>query len=346
MLEADEAQLSLAEGAEIRRSMPNLRSDFLMPTYNGWASLLGRVLRAPAEIPRLVRELRRLRPELAVCAMPAPLDFLMYAALRRAGIPMAIIVHDATPHPGDGFPLQFFLQRMLVRRANLVVALSKPVAKRLSAPGLLSARAKLMIGAHPPFDFGVSTPAFQHDGPRRALVFGRLLPYKGLDLLAEALRLMGPRTDLVVRIVGHGPESDALAALRTLPKVTVENRWVPEDEIGALLGWSDIVILPYQEASQSGVAAAAIAAGRCVVATQVGGVKEQLENEALAVLCEAQSAPLAAALNDVLAKMPKPEKNLAVSMDQTAPATDWQQLAAAIKKGWITQSVLSAREPP
>ena len=132
------------------------------------------------------------------------------------------------------------------------------------------------------------------------LNFGRLLPYKGLDLLADALHLLGPRADMEVRVVGQGPESAALTALRALPGVTVENRWVPEGDVGALLAWSDIVVLPYREASQSGVAAAAIAAGRRVVATRVGGVVEQLRDEPFATLCAADSLSLATALAGAL----------------------------------------------
>jgi len=38
-----------------------------------------------------------------------------------------------------------------------------------------------------------------------------------------------------VRVVGSGPESAVLDTLRGLPGVVVENRWVPEDAVGALL---------------------------------------------------------------------------------------------------------------
>jgi len=101
-------------------------------------------------------------------------------------------------------------------------------------------------------------------------------------------------------VVGSGPDSPALAALRALPSVTVENRWVAEDEIGAVIGWADIVVLPYREASQSGVAAAALAQGKRILATRVGGLPEQLENEPLAVLCGADAASIAAALTAML----------------------------------------------
>jgi glycosyltransferase involved in cell wall biosynthesis len=78
--------------------------------------------------------------------------------------------------------------------------------------------------------------------------------------------------------------------------VTVENRWVPESEIGPLLAWSDALILPYREASQSGVAAAALAAGRPVIATRVGGLSEQLSVAPRALLCEPRPDSLARAI--------------------------------------------------
>ena len=158
--------------------------------------------------------------------MPGPLDLLCVAALHRAGVPAAIIVHDAEAHPGDGFPLLMTLQRQLVRRADAVVTLSSHVAEQLRARRLIGARTKLIVAGHPPFDFGPVPPAFGHGDGVRLLSFGRLLPYKGLDLLVEALRLLGPRPGLAVRVVGQGPESETLRALRAQPGVTVENRWV------------------------------------------------------------------------------------------------------------------------
>jgi glycosyltransferase involved in cell wall biosynthesis len=299
-LEGVEALLSLSTGAEILHGADAPQCVLPVPTYQGVGSLAWRILQAPVMLHWLVMALRWLRPHLAVCAQPGPLDLVMIIALRRVGVPAAVIVHDATPHPGDWVPLLFTLQRALIRRAAAVVVLSEHVATTLRAQRVLRPGTKLSVAAHPPFDFGVVAPAGVRPGPRHLLNFGRLLPYKGLDLLVDALRLLGPRPDIEVRVVGQGPESAPLAALRTLPGVTVENRWVPEGEVGALLGWSDIVVLPYREASQSGVAAAAIAAGRRVVATRVGGMVRQLGDEPLATLCAADGIDLAAAIGRCL----------------------------------------------
>jgi glycosyltransferase involved in cell wall biosynthesis len=85
--------------------------------------------------------------------------------------------------------------------------------------------------------------------------------------------------------------------LRALPNVAVENRWVPEAEIASLLAWSDALVLPYREASQSGVAAAAISSRRWVVATRVGGLEEQFRDEALAVMCDPDPISIADAID-------------------------------------------------
>jgi hypothetical protein len=60
------------------------------------------------------------------------------------------------------------------------------------------------------------------------------------------------------------------------------------------------VLLPYREASQSGVGPAAIGAGRRVVGTKVGGLIEQLHHAPQATLSEPDAAGFATALSDTI----------------------------------------------
>ena len=309
--------LSLSRAAEIMAGgLPEC--DLPVETYRGLAGWARRLATIPLAAGPLARQLRGLELDGALCAMPAPLDLLMAAALRRAGVPYAVAVHDATLHPGDILPMQAVLQRRLLRRARALVALSGHVAGQLApvADGRPVLRSRLSPLAYGP----AQPPPMAHGGALRLLSFGRLLPYKGLDLLAAALgRIQSGR--MTVRVVGAGPESPVLDALRRLPGVAVENRWVPESEVGALLGWADALVLSHREASQSGVAAAALAAGRWVVATNVGGLAEQLAGAPGARLCEASEAALAGAIEGLLADPPP----VAASAD---PA--WQASATAL----------------
>ncbi len=328
-LEGVSVLLSLSTAAEIMAGPSSPRCELPFPTYAGLGGFARRLLGAPLAVGPLARCLRRLGPALAICAMPGPLDLLMAAALRRAGVPMVVVVHDADIHPGDGLMFQMALQRRLVQRADGLIALTSHVAERLRAQrlaGVPGVARRLFRASLPPFVYGPPPPPPRaHGGRLRLLSFGRLLPYKGIDLLADALQRFRHLDRIELRVVGHGPESAALAALRGLPSVTVENRWVPEGEVGALLAWADALVLSYREASQSGVAAAAIAARRWVVSTRVGGLAEQLGGQPGAILCNPDAGSLADALGHLLEWPPA----LTTGGD-TDPHADWQNATAGL----------------
>lgn len=316
-----DAALSLSTGAELLGGADAPRCDLAVPTYRGLGSLLGRLAMAPLRIGGLVRALRLMRLDAAICAMPAPLDLLMVVPLRRLGVPIWVVVHDADSHPGDGFPLQMRLQQALCRRATGLIGLSSHVRDRLLTQGF----SPVLLSHLPPLAFGpVPPPPRAHGGPLRLLVFGRLLPYKGLDLLPATLRLLGC-AGIELRVVGQGPETPTLDALRAIPCATVENRWVPESEVGELLAWADALVLPYHEASQSGAAAAALAAGRWVVATKVGGLVEQLDGAASARLCEPRPEALAEAIQSLISAPP------CATMGEIGE--EWRLAAEQIRRG-------------
>lgn len=319
-----EAVLSLSSYAEILAGANPPRCEMPVPLIEKSArGVLGLFL-LPFRVLGLAARIRRMRPDLAICAMPGMVDFLMVWALRAAGVHYWVVVHDAELHPGDGRPFQMELQRALMRGAAGLIVLSAHVGARLRELDVVHGR-KLIQSEHPPRPFlPAPPPVLAHGGRMRLLFFGRLLPYKGIDLLVEALTLLGPRDDFELRVVGSGPDSAPLQALATLPGVTVENRWVPEEEIGLLLAWSDALVLSHREASQSGGAAAAVAARRFVVATAVGGIPEQLAGEALARLCQPEATSLAAALRDLLdtrGEAPPPRET---------PEAAWARMAATL----------------
>ncbi len=188
------AVLSLSDRAELlqTRSPPVCAKP--VATYSSIAGLGLRLLTAPVLVPELARWIRRERVDIALCAMPAAMDLVMAAALLIARVPYVVVVHEADLHPGDRFALQIRLQRWLVRGARGLVALSSHVAGRARVLGLVGNK-PLMMAALPPFHYGHDLPPpGAHGGRLRLLSFGRLLPYKGLDLLAEASgAARGPR---------------------------------------------------------------------------------------------------------------------------------------------------------
>lgn len=316
-----QALLSLAQGAEILGEPDAPVCDWPEPTYASTAGYLLARAAGPLRAGDVGRRLGRLRPDFAICAMPALLDARMTAGLRARGIPYGVIVHDGTAHPGEGFNFRVLGQARLLRDANILFALSGHVAADLRRQGFGDAPAIVKLW-HPAFDFGPRAPApLRHGGAPRLLFLGRLLPYKGLDLLAEAVALLGPDLPFELRVCGDGPNSRALAQLQAMRGVTVERRWIPEGELAGLVAWADGVVLPYREASQSGVAAAAIAQGRYVLATNVGGLPEQLAGVAGGVVCAPSGPAIAAALGGLFAGAPPAPVDA---------AADWRAMAAAL----------------
>lgn len=319
------AALSLAAGAELLHGPTAPLCAWAEPTYESSLGYVRQRLLTPLLGGRTRRHLRALAPNMAICAMPALLDPRMLAGLKALDIPYAMIVHDATAHPGDGLSFHAVDQRPGLRGARHLFCLSHHVEQALRAQGFGRHGQGLTKLWHPPLGFDAPLAPASPAARPRMLHFGRLLPYKGLDLLADALALLGPR-DFELRICGEGPHSTALSRLAAMPGVKVENRWFSESELPGLLSWAGGVVLPYREASQSGVAALAIAAGRQVLATNVGGLPEQLGHLPGALLCAPDAKSIADGLEALLLRL----STAPVAPEMTPSGTGWTDFAAAM----------------
>ena len=322
-----QARLSLAAGAEILAGPNPPECDWREPTYTSAPGFAARFLASPLFSARTRRNLAQNSPELAICAMPALLDARMHSALRAARIPYAVVVHDATAHPGEWLKFQLLGQRRLLRGARCLFTLTEHVQTALTDQGFGTNGQRIHRLWHPLI--GLAPSAAQPrppTAPPRILHFGRLLPYKGLDLLAGALEILGPDPGFELRICGEGPNSRSLERLKSQPGVQVEQRWFHDSEIPSLLGWADALVLPYREASQSGVAALALAAGKHILATNVGGLPEQLAGQPHALLC----APSAPAVAEGLAQLCQRIKNGEQASPPVNAAADWRALATSM----------------
>jgi glycosyltransferase involved in cell wall biosynthesis len=201
-------------------------------------------------------------------AAAAPLS----AMLRQ---PMVYCAHDPAPHPGDYAPvLQWTTQSLLLGRAKRVVALSHYAADLLRRRGV----GKKLVVAPLASVFEPRPPAIVEHGPTRLLFVGRMIAYKGLDLLAVALDRIAARDDWRLTIAGHGPALDEAMARRFAhPQIErLERTWLDDAALEALIASSDILLAPYRSATQSGVVAQAMAAGRPCIVTPVGALPEQV----------------------------------------------------------------------
>jgi glycosyltransferase involved in cell wall biosynthesis len=189
------------------------------------------------------------------------------------GRPLVLTAHDVLPR--EPRPGQLGAQRRLYDRFDAVVVHSAHGRGRLVDDlGLDPARvhviphgafAHLDVAGRPlPEELGrVERPV--------VLCFGLIRPYKGVDVLLDA---WSGDWDAELWIVGM-PRMD-VAGLRAGSTANVRwvSRFVADDELPAFFRRADLVVLPYLEADQSGVLATALAFGKPVVMSDVGGFAE------------------------------------------------------------------------
>ncbi|MDP3418703.1 glycosyltransferase family 4 protein [Falsiroseomonas sp.] len=327
-----ELSLSVSAQGEFRDRFRNLSVPTdIVDTYRDLSGFATGLLRLPALTRQLIGRARQ--ADVVVSGMTHVWAPLVAPALARSGAAFVQVVHDATPHPGDfGLAWNWRLGREL-GAARAAVALSDQVAVALAAraPALPLIRMPLpaLLPAAP-----AAPPAAAGPGALRLLFFGRLRAYKGLDLLRDAFRLLHQsHPGASLRVVGEGDPEACAPGLAGLPGVRLERRWVAEAEIPTLLAEADAVVLPYREASQSGVAPQALAMGVPVVATPVGGLTEQVRPGAGGVLAAAVTAP---ALAEALAGLMDPARLAALRQEAAragAAASDWDAAATALLAG-------------
>ncbi len=192
------------------------------------------------------------------------------------------VIHDARFHKGDSNLIRRLNRSAELAKSDLVVTLSQEMAD------LIPEGKARIASVHPVFiEPGAAAPRERRPGPHRIGFFGRLVPYKGLELLPEISAAVSRRLDIEpIRVHGSGPLAGE-DYLKQPELITLDARWIPEEEIPALIRDLDVVVLPYTEASQSGVIAVALALGVPCVVTPVGGLAQQVQETGAGLVADA-----------------------------------------------------------
>ena len=294
--------LSGAIGSDLcvlTRSLHGLTTDNVSTFDGNKATLRGKLTAAlslsciPLIAYRFHRMLRKHHVDVALCAFQSIWDVATLPILSHGPVRSILILHDAFFHPGDEYPFRHLVLRRQIQNTDALIVLSEHVRQQaIEAFDYPADRIWKM--QHAAFAFGRNTvhPAIHPRGsrPLRLLFFGRIIAYKGLDRLLLAVKLLiERRLSVKLVIAGSGSLEPYARLLDAAPHVEVHNRWLGDEEIAEFMAMSDVIILPYVEASQSGVAATAYAAGRQIVAYPIGGLVEQVAHGIIGLLAHDMS---------------------------------------------------------
>jgi glycosyltransferase involved in cell wall biosynthesis len=211
---------------------------------------------------------RRFRPDVVYAHFLVPTG-LVGALGSRA--PLVVTAHGRDVRNIGSFPGIRAATRLVARRADAVIAVSDYLRRELEAK-VPEARGKVEV-----VDCGVNLELFTveppPEGPTRYLCVGSLTERKNVVRLADAFARLG---EGALTFVGDGPLRPALEGRAG---VTVAGR-VPHGEIPALLAASHVLCQPSLIEPFGLALLEAMAAGRSVVATRIGGPPEFVRPEA------------------------------------------------------------------
>ncbi|MFC2545515.1 MAG: glycosyltransferase family 4 protein [Actinomyces oris] len=201
------------------------------------------------------------------------------------------------------------LERLIARRADLVLAVSPDLAERAQDLGTPHVELAIIPAVPPqqPAEPGASDAAAAEDAwPRsgaRLLTVARLAPQKGLPLLLEAAAILsrevdaGRLTAFTWALAGDGPGREQAAeriAAEQLPVTLLGRR----SDAPALMEVADVVVQTSLWEGQPLTIQEALRAGTAIVATDVGGTAMTARGGA--VLVDPQAQAIAEALRTLL----------------------------------------------
>jgi glycosyltransferase involved in cell wall biosynthesis len=216
---------------------------------------------------------------------------------------------------------------------DAIVALSEFGRERLAGAGIDPGRVRVI--PHGAFDYLTRQPDEAPLPPELAAVenpvvlfFGLIRPYKGVDVLLEAFRSVeGAELWIVGRPLGMSVDSLRKLAAGARGRVRFVPRFVSDQELPAYFRRADIVALPHRDAEQSGVLYAALAFGKPIVMSDVGGFPEVARTGAGVLVPPGDPRALAAKLTELLER-PGDRKRLAAAAAAAAAGPySWELVA-------------------
>jgi len=204
------------------------------------------------------------------------LAFIVWAA------PLVVTVHDVNFHPGsEGRHLMRCLHKFACRYIyGKIIVHGERLKNELVEGAGRSPHDIFSIPHGCLFSFDSTRLNTTEEEEYTVLFFGRILQYKGLRYLIEATPLVAEKIlNFKVIIAGTGKDlAEHRKFLEDDPHFELHDRFIPNAEVRRFFCRCSLVVLPYIEASQSGIVAMAFAFGKPVVATDVGSLGEMIED--------------------------------------------------------------------
>ena len=296
---------------------------------------------SPVSILKTAGRINSLNPDLVIVQWWHPYFAPCYRILAgKLKARLMFICHNVFPH--ERFVFDRFLTKLTLKCGDFFILHS---SKEVSELKSIIKKPVYRVNMHPTYSaFDFSGDAYpgqsasgQSHGERRGngrtlLFFGFVRPYKGLKYLLNAMKELDE--DIKLMVVGDFGNDRAsydaqIEELGIADRLEIHDEYVPDKQVELYFKSCDAVVLPYIDATQSGIAQIAFGFKKPVIATDVGGLPEVVTDGITGIVCKsADSRALADGINRFYEL--RRTVDFAANIEKDSRRFSWEQLVDTI----------------
>lgn len=254
--------------------------------------------------------------------------------LKKQGCKVITVLDNVIPHEQKFFDKP--LTTWFLKQNSGFIAMSESVQNDLLT---LRPDAPHMLKAHPLYNhFGdkISTAQARKElgidpDKKTLLFFGLIRDYKGLDLLIEAANQLDDSYQLIIAGESYGSfdkYTEQIKNTRNPQKFKIFNRYISDNEVPLFFSASDVCVLPYRSATQSGITSIAYHFELPLIATNTGGLGESIEKPQVGLMVPEISA---GSIADTIRKFYEQDRQqFAANIRKEKAELSWEKFADAL----------------
>jgi glycosyltransferase involved in cell wall biosynthesis len=249
---------------------------------------------------QIARFVQLVNPDIIHCNGFLGFDYLWF--LLRNKYPIVQTIHDPFPHLGENSYLDFAVRKLNYSFISKKILLNTSQREEFITRNRFRSK-NIFNSSLGPYSH---LRQFSDSGNRKVsnniLFFGRISPYKGIEYLIRAVKKLAAEIpDIKLTIAGQGDFWFDISEISHSKNFEIINEYIPNPQLIGLLNETEMVICPYTDATQSGVIMTAFAFCKPVVATNVGGLAEMVDDGKTGRLVASRNVDqLAAAIGELL----------------------------------------------
>lgn len=263
-------------------------------------------------------------------------EFIIYMLKRK----IILTVHDPFPHTGLDTRIVRLRRKVAFRCVPHFIILNKAQREKflsfyhLPSSAVIDSRLSCYTYLNMVEQDMTTVPEQKY-----ILFAGKISKYKGVEYLLEAMKKVHDTfPDIKLVVAGGGKYHFDISEYAALPYIDIRNRFIPDEELVALMNKTQFMVCPYTDATQSGVIMSSFTFGTPVIATRVGGLPEMLSNGKYGMLVKEKDTD---ALYQGICSLLSDEEQLAdyrkeIAKDYTSDGyLSWKTIAEELRESYL-----------